>query len=189
MTFAAGQAIAQLTVADARSLVGALHALKTSASSSSSSSKPVTSAAGPTQPSSGGTRVACSVTLSSEGAHLQWDDETKSLQSQVMLRREAFSDIYNHHSVADRKVTFGVGLSHLADTMSLFSSESSGSEGMTISYNPGDERQLQIETRSPLGSAEPASDAAGEAGRVEVNAYAKIGVHADPPNYVDWTDR
>ena len=131
--------------------------------------------------------MACSVTLSSEGAHLQWDDETKSLQSQVMLRREAFSDIYIHHSVADRKVTFGVGLSHLADTLSLFSSESSGSEGMTISYNPGDERQLQIETRSPLGSAEPLGRRR-EAGRVEVSV-AKIGVHADPPNYVDWTDR
>ena len=112
----------------------------------------------------------------------QWDDETGAFRARSCSGGRP-SRTFIHHSVADRKVTFGVGLSHLADTLSLFSSESSGSEGMTISYNPGDERQLQIETRSPLGSAEPASDAAGEAGR-GVNAYAKIGVHADPPNYV-----
>ena len=57
MTFAAGQAVAPAHGGRRKVLVGALHALKTSASSSSSSSKPVTSAAGPTQPSSGGTRV------------------------------------------------------------------------------------------------------------------------------------
>ncbi|QDZ22597.1 hypothetical protein HOP50_08g51410 [Chloropicon primus] len=199
------EAVVRLTVTNAWSLAGVLHALKTSAAqstgaSSGSGAGQARRGGGASQHArGGGTRVVCSVCLSSEGAHIQWDDETKSLQSQIMVRKDSFSDIYVHHTVEDRRVKFGVGLGQLADTLSLFESELGSSEGLVVSYNPSDEKQLQIETRSVVSLDDVVVAEEGGRGRqqqrgssapedVEVNTYAKIAVQSDPPAYVDWLD-
>ena len=189
-----GRPRVQLSCDNARSLLGALHALKTAAASVSS--KAVSGQNGSTGAPS--TRVVCSVCLSTEGAHIQWDDETKSLQSQIMIRRDSFSDIYVHHELEDRRVTFGVGLVQLADTLSLFASGLGASEGMVISFDPREERQLQIETTSTLvtdaeamGTHNADDENLGDDGRgagVVVNTYAKLGVQSDPPETVDWLE-
>ena len=86
--------------------------------------------------------------------------------------QDSFADIYVHHCIEASRLTFGIHLHQLAETLSLFSTL--GTEGMILRY-PNHENQLEIET----------SQAAEEG--VEMNTYAKLAT-LETPGMTDWLD-
>ena len=171
-----------MRVENARHLIDALQALRVSSSSSSSSSSSKEQTQ--TQRNGGGGGLVCMVCLSSEGIHIQWDDETKSLQSQILVRKDSFSDIYVHHSVEASRLTFGMYLNQLADTLSLFSTLQGETPGGLVLRYPNQENQLEIETTTTTAAAD--SSVAVEA-EVEANTYAKLST-LEAPQVTDWLD-
>ena len=160
----------QMKVENANNLMTVMQALKGTASASTGTQQ---SAGGGASSSYRGGGVVCTVCLSSDGMHIQWDDETKSLQSQILVRKDSFADIYVHHSVeAPGRLTFGVPLNHLADTFSLFSSL--GVEGLVLRY-PNEDNQLELET-SLVNSF-----------GVEISTIAKLAT-VEAPHMEDWLD-
>eukprot|EP00216_Chloropicon_sp_CCMP2111_P000267 CAMPEP_0198244440 /NCGR_PEP_ID=MMETSP1446-20131203/35056_1 /TAXON_ID=1461542 ORGANISM="Unidentified sp, Strain CCMP2111" /NCGR_SAMPLE_ID=MMETSP1446 /ASSEMBLY_ACC=CAM_ASM_001112 /LENGTH=360 /DNA_ID=CAMNT_0043928479 /DNA_START=168 /DNA_END=1250 /DNA_ORIENTATION=- len=160
-----------MRMAQTSSLAGVLQAMRASVSQQSNKQSAI-----------------CTVALSSEGMHVQWEDETKNIQSQVMVRKDSFVDIRASRSSTSRLV-FGVSLNQFADTLSLFASSPSsqsppaslGFVEVTLRY-PNHENQLEIEmcenNTAPIEAAPHPR---------EVHTYAKLST-VETPNISDWLE-
>jgi hypothetical protein len=79
------------------------------------------------------------VLVNSDGMSLQWEDDSKTLQSSIYLRSELF---VAYDSPQEQQV-FGLQFSQLVDTLSTFAC-ASDANSLQLLY-PGLEGELQLE--------------------------------------------
>ncbi|KAI8464584.1 MAG: hypothetical protein J3K34DRAFT_526071 [Monoraphidium minutum] len=86
-------------------------------------------------------KQVCSVLVDADGLSIQWEDDSKTLQSSIYLRSELFT---SYDGPSEPQV-FGLQFSQLVDTLSTFACASDASS-LQLSY-PGPEGELVLEMR------------------------------------------
>ncbi|GFR41384.1 hypothetical protein Agub_g2067, partial [Astrephomene gubernaculifera] len=85
-----------------------------------------------------GNKQICTISISSSGVSVVWEDESKAMQGSVFFKPELFA---RFHCSADVRHEFGIQLQLLLDTLAVFASAAAP---MTAHY-PGPQGELVCE--------------------------------------------